>query len=61
MNQVIKQVINWESLNLPAHVDKLHDNIKLQLADMRHSLQGQGNCEILHCYKMYCNTGHMAT
>ena len=56
MNNVIKQVTNWKALKLPTLSDKLHDIVKLQLADMRRALHGQGNFEVTYLAKKYVVT-----
>ena len=53
MNNVIKQVTNWKAIKLLTLVEKLHDIVKLQLADMGRALHGQGNFEVTHIARKY--------
>ncbi|XP_046346407.1 uncharacterized protein LOC124126896 [Haliotis rufescens] len=46
MNNIIKLSTNWKSLKIPDLTDKLHTIVKIQYADMRRALYGQGNYQL---------------
>ena len=47
LNNILKLSTNWKSSKLPDLIDKLHRIVKLQYADMKRALHGQGNYQII--------------
>ena len=46
MNHIIKLSCNWKSLRMTELTERLHNIVKLQYADLRRSIYGQGNYEL---------------
>ena len=46
MNHIIKISSNWTTMKLPALIDRLYHTVKLQQADCRRALYGEGNYEL---------------
>ena len=47
MNNILKLSTNWKALKLPDLIAKMHVIVKLQYADMRRALRGNGNYELV--------------
>ena len=46
MNYIIKLSSNWTTMKLPALIDRLYRIVKLQQADCRRAIYGEGNYEL---------------
>ena len=46
MNHIIKLSSNWTTMKLPALIDRLYRIVKLQQADCRRAIYGEGNYEL---------------
>ena len=46
INHILKMVCQWKTLRLPELVTRLHLVVKMQYADVRRALHGQGNFEL---------------
>ena len=46
MNHILKLSCNWKALRLPDLIEKIYQVVKLQYADVRRALHGQGNFEL---------------
>jgi hypothetical protein len=47
MNHIFKRAVNWTPKSIPELIQNLHDIVKVQLIDMKRSLFGTGNYELL--------------
>jgi len=45
-NHVLKLAVDWRPRRLPDLVEWLHKVVAMQMADLRHALHSQGNCEV---------------
>ena len=42
-NHILKQKTNWKKLHVCDLIDIIHDLVKLQVADLRRAIHGEGN------------------
>ena len=47
LNNILKLSTNWKILKLPDLIEKMHSIVKLLYTDMRRSLHGHGNYEVI--------------